>query len=189
MSTWAEIWSTGYAEWSDLIRLLDWSDFLLAVTYLAAAWMCVVCAVLAHDELGDDWGWRVAVVVLVVLAGNTLLKLDQLLLLTLRAWSHVDGWYEDRRLLQYALVAVALCLGLGTLGWLRTRLSHLWPYCGQVVLGVCLLIGLTILRAVSFHETDALLQLDLMGLSMSNVLELLGLGLVLNGTYTWRQMF
>lgn len=185
----AQLWESVYPVWEELIRELGWMHLLLALSYAAAAAACWACGQLAQEELGESWGWRVAWIALVLLGVNAVLQLDQLLLLLLRESSRLFGWYEERRVGQFAVVALGVGLVLPTMAWLRTRLSDLWPYCGRVVLGVALLAGLTVMRLISFHETDALLNMDLGVCQLQHLLEAGGLFWVGLGVHDWLERF
>lgn len=185
---WGEIISAGVANWEDGVRNVGWLHLLLALGYGGVAWACVVCgyAARASGEPGDAWFLGAAL--LVVLGANTLLRLDQLVLLVARETATQQGWYLDRRTLQSVVVGMGAFAGLLLVSWLRTRLDAVWFYCGWSVLGMCLLAGLLVTRGVSFHYTDLLLEFRLAGLSAGRALELVGLSLVLVGTRRWLQV-
>jgi hypothetical protein len=122
---------------------------------------------------------------LLLLGANTLLLLDQLFLISLREMARQQGWYGERRALQFGAVIVAVTAGLLVLGWLRTRLEMVWTQCGWAVIGLCGLVGLVTTRCISFHFTDLVMNLRLGGFTVGRWFEAGGLLLVIAGTRQW----
>jgi hypothetical protein len=88
------------------------------------------------------------------------------------------GWYGNRRLVQGTFIATlvvsTLLIGL----FIRQRWSHWDAYSRKASYGLLVLFAFVFLRATSFHHVDAMLGLNLDGLSLNEVLELGGIGTI-----------
>ena len=158
---------------------------MLAFLYTGVGWLCFVCGHAASQSQEPGKAWYIAAALLVVLGANTLLLLDQLALLVLREMARQQGWYSDRRGLQLPLVGLGLFAGLLLLGWLRTRLDAVWSQCGWAVIGICLLLALAVVRGISFHYVDLVINFRVAGVSVARALELTGLVMALAGAWRW----
>jgi len=177
----------GLAEpiWEQSLDRVGWLHLLLLAAYFGAAWLCFVNAHIASQarhSMENPAVWYVAAAVLCVLGVNAMLQLDVLLTATMRAVARLDGWYAQRRVLQYqGLGGLAL---LVLLSWNRLRAAYVAAArdAAPVALGLSLVLLLLLLRTVSAHGTDAVLNLDVLGYSLGRWLELGALGLVLLGS-------
>jgi hypothetical protein len=185
---WQAAFTNARTQWEALAWQLGWHQCLLALAYLSCAWLCFVGGHAARGNNEGASGWFLAAGLLVAIGVNTLLRLDFLLLSFLREVAQLQGWYGQRREIQYLLLALMAVGGLMALGWLRTRLRATWTTGGLVAMGMCVLLLLAVLRAVSFHYTDAWLDLRLAGVSLGRMGEMAGLGMVLTGAWRWLQV-
>lgn len=187
METLVDAFAQAAPVWEQAIEQVGWLHVLLLAAYFGVAWLCFLNGHLAgqaKDGTERSTVWVVATVLLCLLGVNTLLQLDVLLTATLRALARLDGWYAQRRMLQYqGLAALALLL---LLSWKHWRAAYVAATrdAAPVALGLALVLLLLLLRMVSAHGTDALLNLGLLGFSLGRWLELCSLGLVLLGA--WR---
>ena len=129
--------------------------------------------------------WFVAAWIVALIGANSLLRLDLLAICALRIVARAQGWYEERRAWQYPLVVALAVTGLLALAWARTRLQADWPRCAGAVIGVFLLFGVALLRAVSYHYTDRVLEFPLAGIPAGRLVEFAGLGLTAAGALRW----
>jgi len=182
--------SSAHPVWLQAVRQVGWHHAVISLLYLAAAWLCYLHARLLSDDLQSPTHWLALTGVLCLLAANTVLQGEVWFTHTLRVLAHATGWYESRRPWQYLTTVLLVGLTLAGTRWLGAGLAY--PVASQsqlalgLALGVALLLLLVPLRAVSAHETDALLGLRLLGLSLGRLCELAGLGLVL--MCTWRSL-
>ncbi len=167
--------------WEHALRQLTWYHVLIAAAYLGAAWLCVLNGYIAKSSREADAIWYVAAILLGVMAANTVLHADVFLTHLGRSLSKLEGWYGERRLVQYALVVVFALLALWAVGWLRIAFTASDVPSEPVAWGLIALLILLAVRTVSAHGTDAILNLRLVGVSFGRLLEFAGIGLVLHG--------
>lgn len=88
------------------------------------------------------------------------------------------GWYEMRRPFQSALlVGVFMSIG-GFMTYWNYRYGHRGENLMFKYLGVGILSLLWILKTISLHYTDAIIHIDLGLISVSSVIELIGLSFI-----------
>jgi hypothetical protein len=159
------------------------ADWVTVGAYLIAASLSAQAAgqaALRHEE-HESIFWRVTAVLLVMLGINELLDLQTLLTTLGRAYAQTNGWYEERRSVQYAFVA-----GLGAGGVFAT-VGLLWLSRRKHIAVRMALIGLIsiglfiLLRAASFHHFDALLGSGAPAFNWGSVQEVLGILIVAAG--------
>jgi len=167
--------------WTQALERLSWSHGLVTVAYLLAAWFCLMNGHIARAAGETHKIWLLAASVLCLLGANTLLQVEVLLTHMLRAIAKMEGWYGGRRELQYAVVGLLALLAWPVWLRLRTAFNSSHSASGPVVWGLTLVLLVFVLRLVSAHGTDALLNLRVLGLSLGRLTELAGLGLVMHG--------
>lgn len=188
MDTILQAFDTAELLWEQSLEQLSWHHWLLLMAYLGGAWLCFLNGHIAAGRSGDGEEqpgvWYLAAAVLCLLGLNTVLQLDVILTQTARTAAKFDGWYGQRRALQYELLAGLVLMAL--LAWWRLRAAFVAaiPESEPVALGMALVVLVLLMRAVSAHGTDALLNLNLAGFSAQRWLEFGGLGLVALGC--WR---
>jgi hypothetical protein len=125
--------------------------------------------------------WRHLALVILLLGINQQLDLQTLLLQSGRALAEAEGWYPYRRLVQRAffglfatgsLLLVSLAAWQGRAFLIRHRL---------VTLGLAILIGFVLMRAAEFNHVWLEPLQSVQGDSWKDYLELLGLGLIIEG--------
>lgn len=171
--------------WQQAIHRLSWSHGLVASAYGAAAWLCFLNVQAEEEAQGSCALWWAATVLLCLLGANVVLQADVFVTQTLRALARLQGWYGQRRVLQYVvigLMALAVLLALNSKIW---RLQRFRPYAqthaGAVRAGLLALLVLFAVRLVSAHGTDAVLNVRLLGVSVGRWFELAGLVWVIRG--------
>jgi hypothetical protein len=125
--------------------------------------------------------WCIVAATLFLLGINKQLDLQTLLWHTGRAVAKSQGWYEHRRLVQYAFLGCIATLGILVLRFLiRTvrpaRVEH-----SIVIAGTTMLLCFILLRVVSIHPIDHALAVEFAGLSPKNVIEFGGILMVCTG--------
>jgi hypothetical protein len=148
------------SDWQVAIARADLADWVTAAAYGFAAPLCVRASGHARRTRHGSEGafWSASAVLLVLLAINELLDLQNLVTEAGRAHAKANGWYGERRQVQYlfvvALGVAAVFVGATTL-WL-TRRAHAavrLALFGFVFIGLFVLI-----RAASFHHVGELLN-------------------------------
>lgn len=168
--------------WILALERLSWSHGLVTTGYLLAAGLCLMNGHIARAAGETHKVWLLAASALCLLGANTLLQVEVLLTHVLRAIAKMEGWYGGRRELQYAVVGLLALLAWPLLMRLRTAFRTSNSASVPLVWGLTLVLLVFVLRLVSAHGTDALLNLRLVGLSMGRLAELAGLGLVVHGS-------
>ena len=181
METFRQAFDIAVPVWTQALERLSWSHGLVTAVYLLAAWFCLMNGHIARAAGETYKVWLVAASALCLLGANTLLQAEVLLTHVLRAFAKMEGWYGGRRELQYAMVGLLALLAWPL--WLRLRTAFRTSHSAAepVVWGLTLVLLVFVLRLVSAHGFDALLNLRLAGLSLGRLAELVGLGLVMHG--------
>jgi hypothetical protein len=171
--------------WELAIQQLGWGAVLFALAYLVNAWLCFVCGYAAGLGRESGRGWFLCCGLLLLLALETVFQSHVFVLEFVRSLAKALDWYKDRRQGQFYLIALGVATGLLFVGWLRARLAAVWTECAPAVAGVAFLITVFLLKALSFHDTDAVLDLSIAGLPVSRFVELAGLMLTATGALRW----
>jgi hypothetical protein len=145
--------------------------------YGIAALLWLGCALRAdrHAPAGQPNPYpRVAATfsgILFLLGVNKLYGLLTRLERAIAAWAWGQGFYQERGEFQQMTIAVILILGVAALlGILLSR--PIWREHWPAALSLFLLIGLVLVRAVSLHAFDALLNHALAGWKLNWIFEL-----------------
>jgi hypothetical protein len=165
------------SNWRASIENADLADWVTVATYLLTAILCARAA--RHAEqvgaVRERTFWQITVLALVLLGVNELLDLQTLFTLMARAHAKAHGWYEHRRVVQYAfimaLAAVAGLAGIAVL-WF-TRQTHIAVRLAQI--GLTFIVAFVLLRAASFHHVDLILGRGLAGVSLGSLQEIAGI--------------
>jgi hypothetical protein len=164
--------------WLRVAGRSDWPQGLFALAHAAVALGCVAAA--SRFEGPRARALVAVAVLLIALALIDLFRADALLVLMARHVARLQGWYDARRSWQGAALVLALSLGFVVacgrhpIGW-STGL-------GRVLTGAAALVALLVLRLVSLHHTDPLLDARLAGVSVGRWVAVLGLCLVASGS-------
>jgi hypothetical protein len=181
MDTIAQVFSDAMPIWERVILQLSWYHGLIAAAYLGAAWLCLLNGHIAKNSQEAHITWNVAAAALCVLAANSVLRGDVFVTHALRSLAKLEGWYGERRVAQYLAVLVLALIVLSVAGWLRRAFTASNVASESVALGLAVLLVLLLVRTVSAHGTDAIINLRLAGVSVGRLLEFAGIGLVLHG--------
>lgn len=171
--------------WQQAIYHLSWSHGLVACAYGVAAWLCFLNVQTEEEALGSCALWWAATVLLCLLAANVALQVEVFVTQTLRALAKLQGWYGQRRVLQYLLIglmALTVLLALNSRPWLSQSFRpRAQTHTGAVSAGLLALLMLFAVRLVSAHGTDAVLNVRLLGVSIGRLFELACLSWVMWG--------
>lgn len=148
------------ARWSLSVGDPSLAGWATAAGYGATA---LLCGVLAARRRGraDRLFWAAAALGLAALAANKQLDLQSALTAAGRCVSQMQGWYDDRRAVQAAVVSVSLGVAAMAAVWLlwrmRRALAATWP----ALLGGVFLMAYGAIRAAGFHHAAPPVGLDL----------------------------
>lgn len=166
------------SDWRSSIAHADIADWVIVAAYVIAASLSARAA--RHAEAGsrDSMFWRIIAMLLVLLGINELLDLQTLLTVVGREHAKANGWYEDRRWVQYvfvlALGAAAVLAGVALLRLIgRTHASVRLALAGLILIGLFVL-----LRAASFHHLNEILGRGAPEFSWGSVQEAAGILIV-----------
>lgn len=151
--------------------------WVTVVAYGAAALLCYSCKKrYAKTQQGQFW-WAMTLVML-ALGFNKQLDLQTWLTEIGRDAAFEYGWYERRRLVQLMFIAGLIVSALLMREWLVQRVAVLGKYARRASVGIVLLALFIVVRATSFHHVDILLGFSVEDLSVNEVLELSGIGVI-----------
>ncbi len=165
--------------WQQAVFRLSWWHGLVAVAYGVAAWLCFLNARATREAQGSCAMWCVAAALLCLMGANVMLQGDVFVTQMCRALARLQGWYGQRRELQYlalGLVALAV-LGLGLRAFQRFK-PHAQSHTDAASAALLALLVLLALRTVSAHGTDAMVNARFFGLSVGRLFELAGIAWV-----------
>ena len=127
--------------------------------------------------------WSACALLLALLAISAALALDQRLILWMRALAWEGHWYQNRRWIQLGVLVLLLpgCLLAASRIWVFA--SHeSTPHAARLAAaGMFVLVLVQLLRAVSLHHTDLLLDWRMVGVSAGRWIDGMALALVLLG--------
>lgn len=155
--------------------------WLTVAAYFTTAIFCLVTA--AKDPQRDRrWWWRLLCALLFGLGFNKQLDLQSAMTEVGRYLAFRQGWYDDRRTVQYVFLATVSLLSLSFVAVLARRLWRHLRVTGPSLLGLGVTVGFVLLRASSFHGMDGLIGFEpVPGIRMNWILELGGIGLIALG--------
>ena len=150
--------------------------WVTVAAYAAAAALAGIVAARGRTRAGAFWS--VLAVLLALFAVNKQLDLQSALTAIGRCLAKAQGWYENRRVVQAAFIAVLALAGLGFLAVMLRALRGRLAENGLAAAGTAFLVTFVLVRAVGFHHVDAMLRMPVAGLRMNWILELGGIALI-----------
>jgi hypothetical protein len=184
-NVWHDALGNGYPQWEAVIRHAGWHSVLVAAAYALAGALCCANGIANRQDGAGGSAWFLAAGLLAAIGANAVARLDLLAIYLLREVAHAQSWYEQRRGWQLMALGGLTVAGLLALCRLRAPLQAAWSRCPGAVLGIGLLTGIAILRAVSYHATDRAFDVHVLGVSTGRLLEVAGLGLTAAGALRW----
>jgi hypothetical protein len=174
------------------IRDLSIVGWLTVILYFSAAIRCWIIARKLGWAADDIEGtkelrcWRSMTAASFALGVSKQLDIPTVLTNAGRLIARLQGWYDQRRSAQIALVAVlaimSLIAAIMLVRWVRNAPVSTW----LALVASVMLVGYFAIRAVSFHSVDRLIGMRILGVSLNSILEIGGIGAVLVASY-WRQ--
>lgn len=164
--------------------------WLTVALYFAASTNCwitahkIVSATSFHRH--DDRSWRFIAILFLALGVNKQLDLQTALTEVGRIIAHAQGWYDQRRSVQVAFIAVVaftcLAMAITVLILMRRAPAPTW----LALTGTGLVLAFVLIRAASFHHIDRFIGERILGLRWNWVIEISGISLVLIASQ-WRR--
>ncbi|MDP1659977.1 MAG: hypothetical protein Q8L73_11605, partial [Methylotenera sp.] len=103
---------------------------------------------------------------------NKQLDLQSWLTQIVKDMALANGWYEHRRPLQTAFIAILGLTMMFTLTVLRIFLANSWQEHKLTWVGIVLLSTFILMRAASFHHLDIFIKHHILGLRINVILEI-----------------
>ena len=182
-SAFSQILTCAHDAWSPGIGDPHIMGWITVVVYAACALAALQLSI--RNPFHGPGAWRERVfwagvcALMLCLAVNKQLDLQSLMTAIGRCHAKLNGWYNERQAMQRgfirALALGALLLALGTAWFLRASLRRNI----LAVLGLALVLGFVVIRAVGFHDVDHLISTEVMSIRVNWILELSGLVLIL----------
>lgn len=172
------------ATWQPAIgdpTILGW---LTVLAYGLAALGCVL-AVRRPGRVRLRLFWGGLAVLLALLCVNKQLDLQSALTAFARCAAQIQGWYDTRRGIQIAVIAVFALVALLLVALLSWRLRHDVGEIWSALIGVWLLLSFVLIRAAGFHKVDALINIDVGFVTVNALLEMGGIFLILAGAVAY----
>ena len=164
-------------DWRPQVGDPEITCWLTVISYFICFALAVM--VLRRRPAGTARGLWLAITGLVAFLGlNKQLDLQTALTATGRCMARAQGWYDERHLVQLAFIA-GLVLGAAiVLLWTANTLRGHMRRNGLALLGLGVLCGFVLVRAVGFHHVDRLLSMDFSNLEFNFWFENAGLVLI-----------
>lgn len=164
-------------DWLASIAHANAADWVTVGAYMLAAVMSARSAKSARQRRvhKENTFWRITAALLVLLGFNEVLDLQTLLTAVGREHAYVNGWYGDRRMVQYLFV-IALLIAAVIAGMTALRLTLRMPAEVRFAMAGLVCIGIFImLRAATFNQLWAGLFITPLQLNWAWVLEISGI--------------
>jgi len=166
------------SDWRSSIAQAGFADWVTVAGYLISAALSVRAARHAEADSRDSLFWRFTAILLVLFGINELLDLQTLVTSVGRAHAMTNGWYDNRRSVQFAFV-VALGVAAVLAGVALIRLTWRSHASVRLALAGLTFIGLfVLLRAASFHHVSAIFDRGVPGLNWGSLQEMVGILMV-----------
>ena len=157
--------------------------WVTVVGYFVAAFLLLYKRKLALSLFPSHWKkhrWLLLgfALLMIALGINKQFDLQTFMTNVGRDTAEAQGWYENRRMVQIALLAV-LGIGVLALGFVVMRVRGVLRPHRMSLVGMLFLLGFVAMRASSFFKVDRLLGFEFAGVKMNWVLELGGIGIII----------
>lgn len=174
-------------QWSPVIGDPSLIGWLTVAAYGVTAVLCLG-AWRRSDVRAVSWFWLILSVLLFALMINKQLDLQSALTASARCLSQMQGWYEDRRVVQVGFILAILVFGVMVAVLMLWALRRHLGQVGVALIGFILLICFVLIRAAGFHNFDALLKAEILSIRINWLLELSGIALIaLNAVWMARR--
>jgi hypothetical protein len=158
--------------------------WLTVVSYGVAAVLCFVAAArlareaIAAEERRQRHMWTSIALLMTALGVNKQFDLQTLIRDVGRVIASRDGWYDERRTIQFWFVIAVAVVSVVAFIYLLKKTRSVFRGRALLLLGVSLLLLFVVMRAASFHHVGVFLEKRVLGLKMNWVLELGGIAFV-----------
>ena len=179
----SSIWSVRYlmGRWSPGIGDDTFMGWFTAGSYLACAIVAALYATFLNqmEERKACKFWFVISLLMVFLGINKQLDLQSLFAEIGRQVAIAQGWYPDRRPVQFSFILAFTTMAAGAFIWFARRHREFFRRYMLAFCGLFILLSFVVIRAAAFHHFDEVIQYDLHGIKMNWVLELAGIYMII----------
>lgn len=170
-------------EWSPSIGDPSLMGWLTVAAYFLCAWQSFKVhqsgeRIFQQLIVRQKRFWLATACVMLALGINKQLDLQTFFTATARYMAWQQGWYEERQTYQRIFIATIGCAGVLVFSFLAVMYYKVLRYHAFAIAGLAFLMVFVFVRATSFHNVDAFLGAQWLGLRMNWLLELGGIGLV-----------
>lgn len=168
--------------------LIDFGDhtffgWMTVLAYLVTSIRLSLKTRLAWLNKDNFLFWICFTVLIVFLGFNKQLDLQSNFTEMMRDMAKANGWYEQRRPLQFLFVSfIALLLPL-LFFWVRLSLANSWRRYKLMWIGILLLLVFIVIRAASFHHVDLIFYKTIGSLRFYQALEIVAISIIFVGTF------
>jgi hypothetical protein len=177
------IWSIEYllGNWKPSFHDDFFIGWLITGSYIVCAILAVLIASFHRhlEEKGAEKFWHAIGLLMVLLGINKQLALQMLLNEMGRQVARAQGWYDQRRIVQFLFVAVFAMAFTATFIWFANKYRDSFRRYRLALCGLFFLLSFVIIRAATFHHIDEIIQYDIHGFTMNWMLELAGIYLII----------
>jgi hypothetical protein len=131
--------------------------------------------------------WLALSAILLVLGINKQLDLQSLLTEVGRAAAKTEGWYGQRRQVQFAFVGIIAIACIGVMSSLFWSMRRRAPSLKLALFGLTATSSFVVVRAASFHHVDLWLGQSVLGARWNWIIELTGIATIAAGA-VWSKM-
>ena len=171
-------------DWRPRIGDASLMGWLTVIAYGVATVLCFLAAIRQPASSGSRDApmqrrlWAGLGTVMAFLGLNKQFDLQSLLTDIGRVLANRDGWYGQRRTIQFWFVVAVGAASVAAFLFLAKKTRS--AFRGRILLlvGVCLLLLFVVMRAASFHHVSVFLNWRILGFKVNWILELGGIALV-----------
>lgn len=165
-----------------------WSTTLMYIVVAAAAWWTSRTGAFPKiTRFKEQRFWSMLAFILALLAVNKQLDLQSALTELGRCSAHLQGWYDQRRVVQVAFLAILAVGAVVFFSIVSSSMRGTLDRTGMPAVGLAFVLGFVMMRAVGFHYIDWALGRPMLGVNANTVIEWIGPMLILAGA--WRCRF
>ncbi len=171
----AELLSCVTQRWTPEIGDPSLMGWVTVFAYGAASLLCFGAATV---RIRDRRFWGLMGLLCACLCDNKQLDLQSALTVAGRCLSQMQGWYDNRRAVQFAFILGLAIVGVAVFLLSAARLAPAMHRIGVALTGFGVLIVFVAIRAAGMHHVDALAALLIGGARITLILELSGIALI-----------
>jgi hypothetical protein len=158
-------------------------DIIIVLEYVIILILCIIKVFHVDDAISPNQIlyhrliFISITIILIFMLLSRLLGFNVFFTETGRTLARFDGWYKDRRIIQFMFVIGAFIFSLLLLTLMERNLDSIWRCYSKTFYGITFLICFIVIITVSYHPVDQLLKKEIVGIKYNRIIEFL--------TVTW----